>query len=242
MDRPSLRTVMLLLAVIVLLPCAGAATVGAGRHSDYRIYAKGLNVGELKTAVSALPGAGGTAFRFHSTMRINASFLFYSFRQEISEDAVVGDEGMVSYHRTSVENKVTTQVDGKREGNRFTFDVREGEKVRTVSFVRDQYDYSTMECPELNLKKEGDRATMRLLDVETLSVVNRAYRWAGNEDVAINGKVLRCRVVEFEDPNKKGKRWVTRDERGVIIARQDGTGRNGTYSLRAREISPLPGS
>jgi hypothetical protein len=41
--------------------------------------------------------------------------------------------------------------------------------------------------------------------------------------------------VDFEDVNKKARRWFAEDELGVFIARQDGRDKAGTYSMRAVE-------
>ncbi len=63
---------------------------------------------------------------------------------------------------------------------------------------------------------------MRLLDLETLSVVTRRYTWVRSEDVTVDGKRIRCRVIDFEDPNKKCRRWISAGEPGVIITRSRG--------------------
>jgi len=101
---------------------------------------------------------------------------------------------------------------------------------------RDDYDYTTMECPETRLQREGEERVLRLLDLETLSVVTRRYRWVKSEDVTVDGKRLHCRVIDFEDPNKKCRRWVSTGEPGVIITRQDGKGKSGSYSLRMTHL------
>ena len=77
---------------------------------------------------------------------------------------------------------------------------------------------------------------MRLLDLETLSVVTRRYTWVRSEDVTVDGKRIRCRVIDFEDPNKKCRRWISAGEPGVIITRQDGKGKSGSYSLRMTHL------
>ncbi|MCM2359955.1 MAG: hypothetical protein NDI77_17520 [Geobacteraceae bacterium] len=45
-----------------------------------------------------------------------------------------------------------------------------------------------MECPEIAMKCEGDEMTLRLLDLETLSVVTRKYRWVKSEEIAVDGQ------------------------------------------------------
>jgi hypothetical protein len=63
-------------------------------------------------------------------------------------------------------------------------------------------------------------------------VVTRHYRWVKSEDVAVDGRRVRCRVIDFEDPNKKCRRWIAPDEAGALVVRQDGSGKDGSYSIR----------
>ena len=37
--------------------------------------------------------------------------------------------------------------------------------------------------------------------------LTRRYRWVKSEDVVVDGKRINCRVIDFEDPNKKWRRW-----------------------------------
>jgi hypothetical protein len=93
-----------------------------------------------------------------------------------------------------------------------------------------------MECPEITMKKEGDEMTLRLLDLETLQVVTRSYRWVKSLDVPVDGRNVRFRVIDFRDRNKQCRRWIRPDAVGAIIARQDGSGRDGSYSLRLTHL------
>ncbi|MCM2359954.1 MAG: hypothetical protein NDI77_17515 [Geobacteraceae bacterium] len=43
-------------------------------------------------------------------------------------------------------------------------------------------------------------------------------------------------MVDFEDPNKKCRRWIRPDELGAIVVRQDGKGKEGSYSLRMTQL------
>ena len=104
--------------------------------------------------------------------------------------------------------------------------------VRFTSHTRIN-DFTTMDCPELRIKAEGESLTVRILDLELCEVVMRSYRWVKSERVTLNGVADHFRVVEFHDLNKAGTRWILPDMVGVRIARQDGKTRNGAYSVRA---------
>jgi hypothetical protein len=89
-----------------------------------------------------------------------------------------------------------------------------------------------MDCAEMSLAREGDRKEIRLLDLENGKIVTRKYVWRRSEDIAISGKNIRCRVIDFEDQDNSCRRWITQDEKGILIARQEGKGNSGSYLLK----------
>ena len=236
------RRLLLLLAGVICLTFVSwqpASVYGAFAElleTSYTIHSRGLKVGDLKTLCSSVLHNGKRALKFESTSRVDANLLVYSYRLQTREEAIVAEEGTVSYDRTTKENGNLTQVEGHLDQGRFLLDIRENGKRRTMTVNRESYDYTTMECPEVRMKREGDAMSVRLLDLETLAVVTRKYRWVASEEVEVDGKRIRCRVVDFEDPNKKCRRWIKPDEFGVIIARQEGRGKGGSYSLRISHL------
>lgn len=216
------------------------ANPAAMKESSYNIFSRGIRVGELKTVCSLIPYNEKKALKFESTTRVNANFLIYSYKLDADESALVSDEGTVRYQRTTREKNSVCQVEGRLEQGRFLLDIRENGIKRTLAVNRERYDYTTIECPEITMKHEGDEMKLRLLDLETLMVVTRAYRWVKSEDITVNGQQIHCRVIDFEDPNKRGRRWIRPDEVGAVIMRQVGTGKNGSYSLRIAHMKSGP--
>ena len=228
-------------AAVFLLLCTWqgsdvAAYVAEALESDYSVFSHGVRVGEFRSVCSPSSHEGRKALKFEARTRIHAGFVVYSYDLETKEDALVGDEGTVRYQRSTRENGTSTEVEGVLDHGRFLLNITENGVRRTMKVNRDDYDYTTMECPETRLQREGEERVLRLLDLETLSVVTRRYRWVKSEDVTVDGKRLHCRVIDFEDPNKKCRRWVSTGEPGVIITRQDGKGKSGSYSLRMTHL------
>lgn len=227
----SLQGITVALA-IVLFGASSALTTQGTKESRYKIYSRGIRVGELVSSISHHPGSGEKVLKYVSTCSIKANFVVYSYSMENREEALVGEGGTFSYLRTERENESKRRVEGKLVNGKFHLQVQENGVNRSVVIDRNQYDSTTMECPEIAMKKEGDHLELRLLDFETLSVVTRKYSWVKSEDVNMGGKIFHCRVIDFEDANKKCRRWIKPDDPGVIITRQDGRGKNGSYSLR----------
>lgn len=238
-ERTLARTVqcMMMVLALVLLGTPSARTSEGTKESRYKIYSRGLRVGDLTSTITRQTGSGGRVLKFASSCSIKANFVVYSYAMENREEALVGENGTVSYLRTERENDKKRRVEGKLVDGRFHLQVEENGATRSVVIDRDRYDATTMECPEVAMKKEGDHLQLRLLDFETLSVVTRKYAWVKSEDVTMGGKTFHCRVIDFEDANKKCRRWVKPDDPGVIITRQDGRGKNGSYSLRMTDYS-----
>lgn len=228
-----------LLIVALLLSRSGWCLAGDSGASRFSIYSHGFRIGEA-TTVCSLTGSGDrTTCRFSNSTRIHASFLVRSYSLEKHEEALVGKGGTLRYTRSCRENGHSLAVEGALENNEFRIRVTENRDVRTIVIPRGRYDYTTMECPEIYLKREGEKVTLRLLDFDTLEVVTRHYTWLRSEELRVGGKSYTFRVVEFEDKNKRCRRWIRSDDAGVMIARQEGNGKGGSYSARLIEYKSL---
>ncbi|MBJ6724311.1 hypothetical protein [Geomesophilobacter sediminis] len=203
-----------------------------GRHFRYKLTSRGFAVGELKTVLAPVSYQGGRAIHFHSNLAIDADFIFFKRKGHHREEALVTSQGTVSYRKHGEENGKATSVEATLEGDTFRFRIEEGGGVRLVAVPRSRYDYTTMDCPETALQREGETREVRLLDMEHATVVTRHFRMVRSEEMDVAGRRILCKVVDFSDPNNRCRRWVTSDERGVLIVRQDGSGKGGTYSLR----------
>jgi hypothetical protein len=206
-------------------------------ESGYAIFSHGMRVGELTSSCSAIPRNNKKVLKFESKMHIHAGFVVYSYDLETKEEAMVGEEGTISYRRTTRENGRTCKIEGRLVKDRFLLTIDQDGARRTMNVNRQEYDQTTMDCPELGLKHEGDEAVFRVLDLETLGVVARKYRWLRSEEVTVNGKRIICRVIDFQDPNKNCRRWIAQGDVGALIARQDGKGKSGAYSLRMTRLN-----
>jgi hypothetical protein len=201
-------------------------------EADYDIYSRGFRVGELQTFTTLLPEGVKQSLKFSGNTHINVNLLVYSYHLDSEEEALLEDKETVGYRRTTRENDHTCHVEGNLINGSFHLVIDQDGARRTMNVKREEYDHTTMDCPELGLRHEGDEAGLRVLDLETLAVVVRKYRWLRSEEVTVNGKKIICRVIDFQDPNKKCQRWITQGEIGALIARQDGKGKSGAYSLR----------
>lgn len=205
------------------------------------VYSHGFRIGETTSTWTPADIGKQQGVKYANTTRISARFLLTTYTLESSEEAWVGKQGTVRYLRTGTENGVSIKVDGALEDRQFRLTINEGNVRKTLFFPRDSYDYTTMECPEMHLGKEGESRTMRLLDLETLEVVRRHYTWIRSEVLEVDGTAYSFRVIDFKDKNKKCRRWVRQDGDGVMIGRQDGKGKSGSYSVRLVQYQ-TPGS
>lgn len=235
MKRLSALTVL----IALLLPLAGWCGNSDSRASRFTVYSHGFRIGEATSVCSLVGNGDRSTCRFSNFTRINATFLVRSYSLENREEALVGRDGTLRYTRTCRENGHPLTVEGALENNEFRIRVAETRGVRTIVIPRERYDYTTVECPERFLKREGEKVSLRLLDFEALEVVTRHYTWVRSEELRINGKSYTFRVIEFEDKNKKCRRWIRSDDAGVMIARQEGSGKAGSYSARLVEYKSL---
>jgi hypothetical protein len=213
------------------------AVLNNSRESSYEVFSHGMKIGEVKTVCGPVARERGKTFHFESTMHIDAQFVFFSYTLDKKEEAMVGSEGTLSYRRTSYENGKNTLVAGRLEEGVFRFHISENGTNRTLVVPRRKYDYTTLDCPETTLGPEEREKTLRILDLENLEIVMRKYRWVREEDVRVGARRIRCKVIDFEDSNKKGRRWVEEDELGILVTRQDGSGKGVSYSSRLTSLA-----
>jgi len=231
--------ILLFAGLWVVANCDVSAASGA--ETRYDVTAKGMKVGSVVAVQKSTGGDGGAKrIRYENQTDVNASFLWLGYRSSTTERAEILGNSLVGYARTGEENGVKVQVEGKLAGESFRFTVVKNGERRTLSIPRSSYDHTTMECPEATMSFGPDgKATLRMLDTEYLQVVTRNYHLVGEETCRVGGNEYRCRVVDFRDPNKSGRRWIGRDGDAVILFRQDGKSLSGSYSVRAREVNRL---
>jgi hypothetical protein len=139
-----------------------------------------------------------------------------------------------------MQNGKAQQVEGQLQKSGFYFTIEDNGDKRTQVIDRGEYDFTTLDCPEFNMGPEEKEKTLRVLDFEHLKVLKRSYKWLKDEDIQVDGKLIKCKVIEFSDPYKKCRRWVKIDELGVLVLRQDGKGKEGSYSTRIVSLSVKP--
>lgn len=211
------------------------------RESLYEVFSHGLKIGEVKTVCAPVAGEQRKVYRFESSTHIDADFLLFSYNLDKKEEAVVGRDGTFNYRRTTQENGKTVRVSGRIENRAFRFTIDENGSKRTLVVPRDTYDYTTLDCPEVTMGPGETEKSLRVLDLENLTVVNRKYRWVRDESVAVAGRHIPCKVIDFQDANKKGRRWVEEDSLGILVTRQEGKGNGVSYSSRLTSLVVRPG-
>lgn len=234
LKRFSLVAALLLCSQLIVHADSGR---GEGQTLRYRISSKGLSVGEMRTTISPVQQAGERVVHFESDLSIDANLLLFRVNSNSREKATVGDHGTLRYHKSGRDNGKSYTVDGALEGDSFRFKVSENGVPKSLSVPRASYDYTTMDCPETRMQREGETMEIRLLSLEDARVVKRKFHWVRSEEIEVGGKRLRCRVIDFSDPDNHCRRWVNCDDGGVIILRQEGKGKKGSYTLRVVSLT-----
>jgi hypothetical protein len=233
-----LLTLSMLLSPFFL--CHADQDRSVGRTFTYKITSKGFGVGRFKTVLAPLKLSGDKVVRFESELAIDANLLFCKVTSSAREEAVIGASGAQRYRRHGQENGKNSSVEASLENDSFRFRLIDEAGSRSVAVPRTSYDFTTIDCPETTMKHPGDTLEVRLLDLEHAKVVQRKFHWVKNEELEIGGKRMHCRVVDFSDPANKCRRWVACGPDGVVIVRQDGTGKHGSYSLRLVSLVEAP--
>jgi hypothetical protein len=229
---------ILLISVVVLISRIPAISSEGAVEAKYDVVAKGFRVGNILTSQRSADEVGIKVVHYENRTAVNASFLWFSYNLMTSERAVIKGENLVSYslHKKVKGEEVTAE--GRLDGDTFRFDLYENGKKRTIAIRRSSYDHTTMECPEATMDFGAKGKTvLRMLDTEYMTVVERSYRLVREELYRIGDREYRCRIVDFTDPNKSCRRWIGKEGDAVILFRQDGKSRDGSYSVRATALN-----
>ena len=235
-DGVKLTKVLLFLLLLILSATLAGASVNTIAH--YKVSSKGFSIGDVTTTQRTSEEGGLATVHFETKTVVKASFLWMGYQQETIEKGTLLKGNLVNYSRKGSENGVAIDIEGRLENASFRFDVRERGMTRLIVIPRSSYDNTTMECPEALLDfSVAPQVTLRVLDVEKLAVVKREYRLVKNTQYTIGDRDFPCRIVDFTDLNKKARRWINWDGSAVVMYRQDGTGENSSYSVRATSVS-----
>lgn len=231
-----LPAAMLIMCLLPLAPSFAGIPVMTVTH--YKVSAKGFSIGDVVTTQRMTDEGGDPRVQFETKTEVRASFLWMGYQLSSIEKGALLKGALVSYSHRRKENGVTVDVEGRFENGAFRFDVREQGAAHTVVIPRSSYDCTTMECPEARLDfSERPQITLRVLDVEKMAVVKREYRLVRTASYTVAGKEHPCRIVDFSDPNKKARRWITWDGTAVVMYRQDGKGDRNSYSVQATSVT-----
>jgi hypothetical protein len=233
------------LLLVALFGGGAALSYPQGRpattSAHYKVTSRGFTVGEVSTTQRSAEDGGVPCTTFETRTRVSASFLWLGCHVDTVEKGTIQNGELVSYSRKGRDNGVPIDVEGQLVDAAFRFVVREKGRSHAVVIPRGSYDYTTMECPEARIDFNGKGpVTLRLLDVERLTVVKREYRLLRTEQYAVAGKEYPCRVVDYSDPNKTARRWISWDGTAVTMFRQDGKGEKHSYSVQAVSLRLIP--
>lgn len=226
-------------AVVLCLMPAFFCSAGspAKTVAAYTVSSRGFTIGDVTTTQRTTLEGGASRVQFETRTAIRASFLWMGYRLTSTEKGTLLNGILVSYSAKGEENGAAIDVEGRLVNEEFRFDLSGQGTSRTVVIPRNSYDYTTMECPEARLDFSTRQIiTLRILDVEKMTVVKRDYRLVGNEQYTLAGKEYPCRVVVFSDQNKKARRWIAWDGTAVIMYRQDSRGEKNSYSVQATSV------
>jgi hypothetical protein len=238
MRRLNIILFLLIPAVVPLLFYALPVRSSTGSTQvRYDVVARGFHIGKAVASVRVSGEEGQKVVHFVNKTDVDTSFFWIRCNIHSSEQATIKGEKLISYSRHEKNKGVNVSVTGRLEGDHFRFEVVEDGGKRSIVIPSSSYEHTTMECPEavMDFKPDGTK-TVRILDTEFMEVVERNYRLIRECSYKVNGKEYHCRIVDFNDPHKSCRRWIGVDHDAIIMFRQDGKSRDGSYSVRATAL------
>jgi hypothetical protein len=224
---------------MLAITLAAVMAAAAEPHvTTYDLYSKGLRVGSVRTERQRVQRDGRELVSCRVKTDVNVRIPFFRYSLDSEEECLIDEQGAVAYWQIRKEDGNRRTIQGELTDGAFLFTIRDNDEIRTEAISREDYDMTSMDSVELQLARPGDEQTLRILDLNLLVLVERRYHWVKSEKIAMGGTAVSSRVVDFMDPNKQIRRWVTGDDLGLVIVRQNGREQAGSYSMRLARTGP----
>lgn len=225
---------------ILSILCAGFAFANEESVTRYDIIAKGITIGHAETIRSKVQRDGQALMRCRVSTKVDVDLLFVSCHIDGTEDVLVGPTGVVQFAISATKDGHHHATSGTLSNGVFHCQAVIDGTTNQVSVPRSDFAATTLDGLELQLRKGDPATTNRVFDCAQVKILDRSYRWVEDAVLNVGGSNRTFRVVEFEDAQKKGRRWVCTDEWGMVIARQEAKEPSGSYSLRLKECFTRP--
>ena len=233
MKLPSKFYIVLLFTACILAQKAFAAVDKS--ETKYTVSSKGFNIGSAVTTQTITPD---NALHYENHTKIKSRILFFSYNLDLEEAAHIKDGKTLEYSRKANDNGKDIETEGKLEDGEFKINTVENKKHKNISFNTNQYDYTTIDGPEFIVDfKDTNDITLRILDLEYLAIVKRTYHYVKTETIEVDGRKFTCKVIDLSDLHKTARRWIYRNGDKAAILRQEGKGKDGSYTIKAVSIS-----
>lgn len=204
--------------------------------SGMAIRSLGSDIGKVKARMS------GTAQDndLRADVDVHVGWWFLSFSLKSSENASIRGGKLVGYRKTIDTGGHRREIAGERNGDIFTIVISDRGKIERKEFTAKSYEATNMEYPEVMLKP-GVLRKMRLIDLENAEIVDREYRHVAEEQIEINGQIIRVVVSDSVDKNAEYRRWTMVFKGLPVVIRQEGREKSGffnpAYSVRQTSVA-----
>lgn len=226
----------------LLVPLALAWLAAAARAADesvihYDIVAKGLTVGHAEVARTRVRRDDGPGLVRHDvTTKVDVSLLVVDVHLDAQESALIGPDGLVWFTMTTEKDGERLETSGGLTNGVLHCVRLENGVTSRFQVARTSYTGTTLDGLELRLPTTTSVITNRVFDCARGETFDRVYRRLPDEERTIGGRKTACRVVEYMDDRKRGRRWVCEDDLGMAVVWQEAKEPAGAYSLRARKV------
>lgn len=220
-------------AALATLACACRGEVSspptAARVTRCELFTHGMTIGHgtITRTRTTRDGHPCTEVRLQMDTRVN--MLVYKFAMTMDETWVMSGNELIAYAWDSTENGKRKTVTGELRDGSFRFAINENGKTRVWTTPRAAYDLPAIGLPEKPLAP-GETVKLRVLDPCESLVEERLYRGIGPENLTVDNRSAACETVTIDYAGNHLKRWLTADEFGPLILREDGDLKRGSYS------------
>ncbi len=197
----------------------------------YDVESEGKKLGEILSTTRILSTEPVLVREMISSTHLRAKLLFLTvFSLESQDTSLIGPDGLLEHHSHAVVDDQVIILHGQRQGDTLLFQLHQENEQDELEIPVSSFDVTSLDSGFLVNLSPGQSKTLRVLQLETLQIVETKFTRLKDEPFTLSGKTVPCLVVKWSSQAGQGKSWYQKLSPDVLI-REDGIDEDGAYSV-----------
>ena len=204
----------------------------------YEYSISGYPLGNISTKRRVSKHKEGWVLSAASEGEIRIDYEGYKYDLEFQEEVRFLEHDLLDFKGSWKEDNVLMTVEAHWEEELLKMKVGIPSGSQWFSNDRNKFDFFSPSIPHLlpmeRFKEQGQAITQRILDVNSLEIIEGTFEVTGTENVKIGNKSFPCYVVSTNNRNKKARSWYAKDDMGYFLVKEEVDDLSNAYQYKVQ--------